>query len=545
MAGTDDLVNALSGGSLLNQIAHPSSFNPLASANSAATAATNIWSVRDAQAKQAAGEAFQGAIDPSTGVFNPEKFRQNLQAAGPGAALAAQSGLGANQALSTAQVNQASTVKGLIANTVAPLINLPDDQIHQGVANAAHQLIGMGVPAQGVIGGLVGLSNDPATMRQQLERIRQANLTPEQQQQNIYGTPTQLQTGGAIQGATQSPQTGAIAPAGAAVPMTLTPGEGEQRIPTIDNNQYLPDGRTPNPNYGQPITVPLRTQVPGAQGRPAVPPQAGQPPAAPVAAPGATAPPGGAPGAAQRESYVLGPDGKPQKVLVPTQPAPAPGGALPTALPPGADITIKAANDAWATANTNANSYAQRSFPVAQALALAKSGTLTTGAGASAINDIKSWLQTRAATFGVDAQTIANSNFQQLEKYLQQNVNAQPMASGSDARLASALTGNPSAHLNTLALVDVLKATQALQRMEQMAVLDFRARGEPNGQWNRFMSDWQTHHDPRAFVFDQMDADQQRKMVMGMTGPERASFQRSLDLIKQHPEILNTAAMPH
>ena len=510
-------------------------------ANQMVNVQRNNLALQDEQAKQEWGNVLARNTDAS-GVPNYAAARAEA-ARNPVAARGMMSGLQGSGGLITQQQQQAGTHLDLIARGSADLMMDPSDA---NVAAVRQRLVAAGLPQAEIDKEISYISSlDPKGRQAYAYQHQLGAIDAQHRLEQRYGTPTQLQTGGAIQGATQSPQTGAIAPAGAAVPMTLTPGEGEQRIPTIDNNQYLPDGRTPNPNYGQPITVPLRTQVPGAQGRPAAPPQAGQPSAAPVAAPGATAPQGGAPGAPQRESYVLGPDGKPQKVLVPTQPAPAPGGALPTALPPGADITIKAANDAWATANTNANSYAQRSFPVAQALALAKSGTLTTGAGASAINDIKSWLQTRAATFGVDAQTIANSNFQQLEKYLQQNVNAQPMASGSDARLASALTGNPSAHLNTLALVDVLKATQALQRMEQMAVLDFRARGEPNGQWNRFMSDWQTHHDPRAFVFDQMDADQQRKMVMGMTGPERASFQRSLDLIKQHPEILNTAAMPH
>jgi hypothetical protein len=44
------------------------------------------------RAKQAVGQAYQNAID-ANGNLDPQKFRQNLVAAGPQAALAAGAGL--------------------------------------------------------------------------------------------------------------------------------------------------------------------------------------------------------------------------------------------------------------------------------------------------------------------------------------------------------------------------------------------------------------------------------------------------------------------
>jgi hypothetical protein len=514
MAGNEDLVNALSGGGLLNSIAHPTVVNPLAAYGQAAQVAQGIWANRESQAKQLAGQAAQGAIDPATGQYNAEQNRTLLNQAGPGAALAAQQSLLNTQSLSNDQLAQAKAKISWVNAASGAALQSGD------YSDSAMLKLFQGGIANGMLTlpevqrQMALLPPDAAGRQQWLQQHQMTAASTQQQLDQTYGSRQPVNTGPTTEFPVVPPAS-AGGP-GPVVPMGLSPGEGAQRVPTIDNNLYMPDGKTPNPNYGQKVTVPLGTITPSTRGA--------QPAGGPTA-PGAPSPTN-------------------QPRLAPPATAGG-GGALPSEIPPGADIPIKAANDAWAAANANANTYTQRSFPVTQALALAKSGELTTGQGAQAINDIKSWLQTRASTFGWNVQTIANSKFQELDKYLQQNVNAQPMAAGSDARLASALTGNPSSHLNNLALTDVLKATQALQRMEQMAALDFRARGEPNGQFNRFMSDWQTSHDPRAFVFDQMSDEQRTKMVGGMKDGERAAFGRTLALIKQHPEILNTAEMPH
>ena len=507
MAGTDDLVNALSGGSLLNQIAHPSSFNPLAAANSAATAATNIWNVRDAQAKQAAGEAFQGAIDPSTGVFNPEKFRQNLQAAGPGAALAAQSGLGANQALSTAQVNQAGAVKGLIANTVAPLINLPDDQIHQGVANAAHQLIGMGVPAQGVIGGLVGLSNDPATMRQQLERIRQANLPPDQQQQNIYGTGgTQTGPGGVTVGIRQAPPAqgfGVSQAPGPGAPLGMAPSgpveigkdsTGKPIMGTPQQGKNLAEGRALNDNGPTPTASPLGT------GR--LPPALTNPnKAAPTPAPAATPPPQTAPAPAAGITQL-------------------PGGGYTT----GQGTAERSSQEASGAAATTAfqdiasKAVAARSRGAVLDNMLADTSQFTSGPLAEQIAKVRAY----ANRVGIPVNTEGLSALESFKKLAAQLNTSQ----GSDARLAVSEASNPHADLSP-AGIDLM--IRQLRGNEDYLVAHAKLASQyPDQTDNRgFESKVGSNLDPRVFQYERMKPDQKWTYYQSLA--DKASFRKAYD----------------
>jgi hypothetical protein len=515
MPDNSELANVLSGSALLGTIAHPATTNLLDIYGNAASTGNRIWLNREFQARQAAGQNFQQSINPD-GTTNQAALLQGARN-NPAMALDAQDSAQKGQTLSAEEQSQRYTRLSYAAAGASQLLaqypggpplaavkKFWDDAVRDGHATAGDEQA-----------ALSAYNDDPTNNRQVILQRLSGNIAAQQAMTNQAGTVTLQPVGGSVQplrtagpGANIPLQT-APAAGSPSIPMTLSPGEGETRIGTVDNNLYLPDGKTPNPNYGQPITVPLRTI--------------------------AAQPGGGGPNAPNAPSPA-----NPPRLA----PPPAPSGTLPTGLPPGADIPIKAANDAWAAVSANTGTYAQRSFPVTQALALAQKGNLTTGQGTKAINDVKSWLQSRAATFGWDAQSIANADYQKLEKYLQQNVNAQPMAAGSDARLASALTGNPSAHLDNLALVDVLKATQGLMRMDQMAAIDFAARGAPNGQWNNFVRDWQITHDPRAFIADQMNTSQQKKMFADMKPSERVAFGRTLDLIDAHPEIMNTAAMP-
>ena len=67
-------------GSALDAIAHPVTVDYVGAVGKANAAASGIWANRLAQAQQAAGEAQQGAIDPTTGEYSPNQFRQNLLA---------------------------------------------------------------------------------------------------------------------------------------------------------------------------------------------------------------------------------------------------------------------------------------------------------------------------------------------------------------------------------------------------------------------------------------------------------------------------------
>ena len=92
MSDTLGLGAAIRGGSVLDALAHPATVNPLGAYAGAAATADRIWQTLQWQAQQAMGEAYQGAIDPATGRYDPQKFN-SLLAASPQAALAAKAGV--------------------------------------------------------------------------------------------------------------------------------------------------------------------------------------------------------------------------------------------------------------------------------------------------------------------------------------------------------------------------------------------------------------------------------------------------------------------
>src|ERR1700761_9019533 len=98
---SDTLSNALS----RNSIPAPVVMNPLAAYSNALQVAHGVWANRSIQAQQLAGQAMTDAIGPD-GTFDPAKANQNLAAAGPDAALAAQEMIKNSQALRGEQILQ-------------------------------------------------------------------------------------------------------------------------------------------------------------------------------------------------------------------------------------------------------------------------------------------------------------------------------------------------------------------------------------------------------------------------------------------------------
>lgn len=200
----------------------------------------------------------------------------------------------------------------------------------------------------------------------------------------------------------------------------------------------------------------------------------------------------------------------------------------------------------YAADNAAAGQFQQRMWPLVNAQHILETQGTTTGPGAAAARDIIGHLQTLASVFTpADLQTIGQAKFEELNKYLTQAVNAQPFAQASDARLASAITGNPSAHISTMANQDILKAMIGLERMKQASITDFNNQGLQPMNYANFLRSWQTTHDPRAFVFDMMSQDQRQKMIDGMKSPtERQNFANTLTFVQNNPGLLTRAAMP-
>src|SRR5215471_9357436 len=144
------IISAQTRGSVLDSIAHPNVLDPAAAYTKAAGAAANIWDVRQKQAAQAAGEAYQNAIDPQSGAFDPNKFRANLAAAGPSAAMAAGTSLANVQNISYNELQQAKDRSEALDASLSGLLSKPGGATPQDVFTAAGDLVhrGLFTPAQ-------------------------------------------------------------------------------------------------------------------------------------------------------------------------------------------------------------------------------------------------------------------------------------------------------------------------------------------------------------------------------------------------------------
>lgn len=239
---SDSLANAMRGNSLLDRIANPATVNPLAAYSDALKTAQGVWANRQAQAQQLAGQAYQGAIDEQ-GNFDPVKFRQNLVAAGPNAALAAGAGVTSAQELQGAQIDQATKVRSQIAQMLAPLAdpNLTPEQRHAGMVNVANLALDAGMPRGPVLSTLLHIPNDPAGQVAAIEQIRRSLLPPSELQTVTHGQiGTVTGPDGRQIGTVQNRQTGAISsPQQPGVQLGPSP-ESDNAITTITN----PDAST-------------------------------------------------------------------------------------------------------------------------------------------------------------------------------------------------------------------------------------------------------------------------------------------------------------
>lgn len=166
----------------------------------------------------------------------------------------------------------------------------------------------------------------------------------------------------------------------------------------------------------------------------------------------------------------------------------------------------QAMNDAY-TATQGASG---RIFQLQQALTGLENSK--TGPGQEEVNHLKSvfnavapdWL-TKNLGAQFDPDKIAS--YDEANKYLTQYGSAQAGAMGghTDMALATALTGNPSTHISNLAAQNVVKATMALERMQQARVQAWQDSGQPPENFNKWSQQWGKSVSPQAFVFDSLD----------------------------------------
>ena len=567
MSGSID-ANQIRTGNFLDALAHPTVVNPLAAYSSAADAAGKVWNIRKYQAEQAAGEAQQAGVDAS-GIYQPNTAASALKAAGPGAALAAGQMLESSQRLGTAQTAQGAAVGGILASELAPLINLPDDQLHDGVAAVAARIIARGVPAAQVLGGMARLSNDPATLRRQLELLRQGNLPPEMQQPNIYGQfGTQMSPSGNVIGTRQWPQTGAVTqaqtpqsgvPAGPSADTRLTQGvqpqettiyldangreipKGPDGLPlyppakTIQGVQPrgsipgwmqagMPPGSGPVDQAGRPLSSSLQNPnappgTPPGRNAPVTPPPAVTPVSPAGAAPQAATPAPAAPGAVAPPPAATPPAGTPGAApgasAVPVERRPF----VITAPPQGQPLEQEASQKQFIadrTAQPNRQTQDQNLGHAYDALKL-----ITTGKSSENISQIRSQL----AGLGLLPSTQINDEaaYEIFRKYTERTIADAGNAGGTDAARAVAAASNPGTPLIAPANLAFLRNDIGKNRQAMAPYMTAPDKTIGAG-YGEHAANIASNTDYRGFNWDMYSPSEQKEILKSVGKPDSTPY---------------------
>lgn len=427
------------------------------------------------QARQAAGQDYQGAIGPD-GQVNQNAFLQALAGDRAAAPMAQEAGgnslVQRGQQISNTAANLGVTQSYAanlrkVAGTVPALGNGQPDLPSTLAAIKAGADAGL-YPAD-FAASIAGDGAKLATFAKAAAISGDAGANAEGA---MFGNPTQISTGGAIKSERVNSVIGDVTPmtgAGANIPVTMTPGEKASRVPFVGADGSLHS--------------------------------------APVA-----------------------------DLATPTG-APTPAGHnLQTGLAPGvAEGAAQAAAGAAAqltAARQDAASSSQRLNALRTALHGLQSSN--TGPGTNETNNIASFLQSQVPFGlakilpGVDPTKI--KNYDEANKYLTQYAagTAAQYGPGTDAKLATAANGNASTHISNLAAQDVVKVNIGLERMKQAQLQAFDQSGQPPQNFGAFSSNWNRTTDPRAFMLDQMPAKDRAAMLSSMKPAELQAFRNSV-----------------
>jgi hypothetical protein len=326
--------------------------------------------------------------------------------------------------------------------------------------------------------------------------------------QNITGTPTAVNTGGATSFQNVNPVLGTVTPmsgGGASLPNTLSPGEQVSPVAGVNS-----DGSSfvePTAKFAQGSG--LGALVPGGQG-----------------------------------SAASGPfgNGRYQSAAA-TGPAPATSSAgLATSLAPGqaASMQETALNSTHAY-NTTIQS--AQTVPAQRALLgnmeTALGNGLATGPGSEALTTTVAGLNRISSLVGgpqIAPGAVANS--QEFGKYANQLAIAQQasMGAGTDAKLGTAMAANPNPHLNVPANLQILHvlrgnadATQAWSSLAQQ----YQAQNGASS-FNKFVTDTAPNFDPRVFQYQYMTPEEKTSMLAGLGKQGLSEFKNAYNFSAQN-----------
>lgn len=485
----------MSGSNFLSILANPTVMQPDAEGYAAGLKmAGQQWSNRQNQANQLSGQAQQAAIG-ADGTYSPELYRQGLQAAGPGAALAAQSGLAANQVQSDAQLAQARKLADFVNSASGAALKANDfsDQAMGALFNQAHAA-GFSIPQVGQ--EMAGLPADAAGRKAWLQQHQMTSASTQLQLDQTYGTRQSVDTGGATVFPVVPPASaggsGPVVPNTTSPAQKITPVTGPSTptgAPTTISASEYARNRGLDPNTGNPLPNPAFAGLPSALRGPNQ--QAAQAPA-----PQAT---GVGPAATNAMS------------------------ATGTSSSAGYDATDQSATKA----------VGQRALLQSMA---GDASQFTTGPGATGIKDMKALIQRVGGVVGlspVDAGKLAAN--EDLDKVAAQLADAQ--GAGSDARLAVNQGANPSSH-NTPAglslILGKLTGNADYNIAKGQLAQQYRQTTDPTAANNRaFEAQARATLNPQVFQFNRLNQQQQAQYLSEIPANQRDAFKRQFIQTKE------------
>jgi hypothetical protein len=246
-------------------LAPPVVVNPLQAQTTALDAAGKVYDLRQAQSKEAAGQAFQNSLNPD-GTPNQNAFLSNLKA-NPAAAMSALEASKGGQELD-ANTYKLHTERLSRANdAVGTLIGRYPNGIPKEAAHAAiQQELDSGLITPQVAQSLRPMFGDnPQQNSIVATQLYTHNMNTAQQLEQRYGTRQQVNAGGTIQFPVVPPAS--QGGPGPVVPLSMTPGE---RGKLVEATIQTPQGPVKiNIPYEQAFPGQVAPQTPSGQQEPA------------------------------------------------------------------------------------------------------------------------------------------------------------------------------------------------------------------------------------------------------------------------------------
>lgn len=453
----------------------------------------NALAVQKAQGEQAVGQAWQQAIDPQTGELDINKFRQNVAKAGPAAAFAAQSGMGAGQAISSNQLQQAQQKIGQINGALGALLDKPNVGASD-VMGSLTNLVANGVlTPQEAARELATLPSDPTALRTALQQHQLRGLALENQIGQIYPTVgQQTAPGGVSVPILQQPgrKGGALSQGAGGVLQGLPATVLDQPFPYLDDK-----GRQKSPTLRQFMIDHGYTFA--AEGGP-----------------------GGAPGSLPSSLRGTGAQSSAPNV-------PQPGPKEPQTSPSKAELAQmegEATTSVEGFRNISKAATASRDRSAILGNMLGDVSQFTTGPLAG----IVSRLRNLGINLGVPGLNVEGQSAQEsFNKLAAQLANAQ--GAGSDSRMLVNIEANPHQELSPAGATLMIHQLQGNEDYLQ-ARGNLAAAYPDQKNVNKFETEMRAKLDPRAFQFHRMTVPERQTYVKNLSPTDYAAVQKAYNL---------------